>query len=37
MGGLGEAAHSVLVLDRALDADVVGDLLDLGGEDLRCR
>lgn len=35
VGGLGEAAHGVLVLDRALDADVVGDFLDLGSERLR--
>jgi hypothetical protein len=28
VGGLGEAAHGVLVLDRTLDADVVGDFLD---------
>ncbi len=34
MGGLGKAAHSVLVLDRALDAKGVGGLLHLPGKGL---
>ena len=34
MRGLGEAADRVLVLDGALDADRIGDVLDLGGQRL---
>ena len=34
MRGLGEAAHRVLVLDGALDADRIGDVLELVGQRL---
>ena len=34
VGGLGEAAHGVLVFDCARDADRVGELLDLGRQGL---
>src|SRR3954463_2911711 len=39
VGGLGEATHGLLVFDGALDADRVGELVDLGrkGARLSCR